>query len=127
MVKNSVLMLAHYLAPLTDVLQRGKLTDRGKVTGETFYLTPEELEATFKVKKICEDHLKLEAHVANDRYKLFVDASGVAIGALLCQKRQYNTLRAVQLFSQKLKGTQRHWTVAEKEAFALAQAVHKYC
>ena len=58
-------------------------------------------------------------------YRLYTDACGYAVGAILVQTDDNNVERVVQYVSHQLQGPQMHWPVIEKEAYAVVYAIGK--
>ena len=61
----------------------------------------------------------------NEPYKLYTDACDYAVGAILVQTDEHGIERPIQYISKKLAGSQLHWPVIEKEAYAVIHALTK--
>jgi len=59
-------------------------------------------------------------------YVLYTDASQHTVGAILVQKDQSGMERVIAYLSHKLSGSQLHWPIIEKEAFAVVFSLKKF-
>jgi len=85
--------------------------------------------------KRSEDFNKLKQRISESQMLFFpdkdwpihlhTDASDFGIGAFLFQEKSGQT-RPIAFMSQKLTATQQRWSTAEKECFAIVQALHKF-
>lgn len=58
-------------------------------------------------------------------YRLYTDASDLAVGAILTQIDDNGVERPIHYVSKALSGPQRKWATIEKEAFAIVHALRK--
>ena len=58
-------------------------------------------------------------------YKVYTDASNNAIGAALVQDTEMGE-RVIQYLSHQLNGSQLHWPIIEKEAYAIVYSIQKF-
>jgi hypothetical protein len=111
---------AHIAKPLTDLTLK-RVSDRVP-------FGPREREAFDVLKsllcKAVDEPLKVID--PNRQFTLFVDASEVAVGAVLTQSDDSGQLRPVAFASNKLTPTQRRWSTIEREAYAALWALQKY-
>ena len=60
-------------------------------------------------------------------YKLYMDASELCVGAILCQTHENGVEYVVQYVSHQLSSTQQGWATIKKEAYAVVYALQKLC
>ena len=107
---------ANLTAPLTDTLRKGR-DFNWDIQAETAFQG---------IKKImCNQPILLIADYSKP-FTMFIDASNVAIGAVLMQKDESGDLKPVCYFSKKLNEAQRNYAVRDKEALALVLAVRAF-
>ena len=107
---------ANLTAPLTDTLRKGR-DFNWDLQAETAFQG---------IKKImCNQPILLIADYSKP-FTMFIDASNVAIGAVLMQKDESGDLKPVCYFSKKLNEAQRNYAVRDKEALALVLAVRAF-
>ena len=59
-------------------------------------------------------------------YRVYTDASGVAMGAALTQEREGEEMRVIGFFSRTLSDVQRRYAVVEREALAIVKALEYF-
>jgi hypothetical protein len=77
-----------------------------------------------KAASDCSEPLKIMDF--NRPFTLFVDASEIAVGAVLTQNDDEGRLRPVAFASSKLSPTQQRWSTIEREAYAALWTLQKY-
>ena len=92
---------------------------------ENFVWEEDQENAFQKLKKALTSH-KVMAHPDIQKpFKLYTDASDVAVGAILVQTDENNVERPVQYVSRCFRGSERAWSTIEKEAYAIVYALTK--
>ena len=89
-----------------------------------FHWTEEQEQAFQKLKDKLQSTDILAHPQLNKEYKLYSDASGTGIGAMLTQQFEEGE-RVIQYISKSLNKTQQNWPVIEREAYAIVFAVNK--
>ena len=85
-----------------------------------------EQEAAFKALKQALISRRIMAAPRLDRpFKLYTDASDVAVGAILVQDDNQGVERVIQYVSHALNPVQRRWACIEREAYAIIYAIEK--
>ena len=85
-----------------------------------------EQEAAFKALKRALISRRIMAAPRLDRpFKLYTDASDVAVGAILVQDDNQGVERVIQYVSHALNPVQRRWACIEREAYAIIYAIEK--
>ena len=102
-------------APLTDL------------TGSkaTFVWTDETAQSFEEVKRAIAEKVVLKLPDPKKPYRLYTDASKVALGSVLVQE-EGGVERPVAYYSKKFSKTQRKWATNEKEAFAIIASLQKF-
>ena len=59
-------------------------------------------------------------------FKLYTDASDVAVGAILVQDDNQGVERVIQYVSHAFNPVQRRWACIEREAYAIIYAIENY-
>ena len=91
---------------------------------ELFLWGPDQQEAFEKLKQeLTSDRVMAYPH-PDLPYKLYTDASGYAVGAILAQDID-GVERPVHYVSKTLNETQRKWSAIEREAYAIIYAIEK--
>jgi transposase InsO family protein len=107
---------ADLTAPLTAMLRKGQDFKWDDVAEHSFT----------KIKQVmCDKPVLLIANHSKP-FTLFIDASNVAVGAVLMQRDNDGELKPVCYFSRKLNDAQRNYAVRDKEALALVLAVRAF-
>ena len=103
-------------APLTSLLCKG----RG------FVWTPEAEHSFQCVKQALSTTPVLMIANFNQPFFIFVDASLIAVGAVLMQRDSDDVYHPVSFFSKKLTAAQRNYCATDREALALVLAVRAF-
>lgn len=106
---------AEISAKLTDMLKKGA----------KFQWTPEAEQAFIDLKSRLASRPILKPPDFNSPFQLAIDASSIAIGAMLFQTSQ-EIEHPICYFSRKLDKHQLHYSTVEKEALALLLAVRTF-
>ena len=86
----------------------------------------EETQKSFdSIKAFLTSHPVLKAPEFDKPFSIQVDASDLAVGAVLLQQGNDKILHPVCFYSSKLKSHQQSYSVIEKEALALLMALEK--
>jgi hypothetical protein len=91
-----------------------------------FQWTPECEEAFQNLKQALITAPILAMPDFNREFMLTTDASNFAVSYVLSQKDDEGRERVIEYGANALQGNQLHWTVSEKEAFAILQGTRKY-
>ena len=91
-----------------------------------FTLT-EEMREAFQNRKQRVTSLPLLALPSFDEpFLVETDASNIAVGAVLAQKKRYKTLHPIQYASRTMKETEKKYSTCEKEALAVIFALKRF-
>ena len=107
---------ADVVAPLTKLLKKEV----------KFIWTPVEQEAFEMVKSMLTCEPVLKAPDFSKPFQLAVDASAIAMGAVLMQVDDSGIDHPVSFYSKKLDKHQQNYSVVEKEALSLLSALRHY-
>ena len=91
-----------------------------------FIWTPVEQEAFEMVKSMLTCEPVLKAPDFSKPFQLAVDASSIAMGAVLMQVDDSGIDHPVSFYSKKLDKHQQNYSVLEKEALSLLSALRHY-
>ena len=58
-------------------------------------------------------------------YRLYTDASDLAVGGILVQQDKHGVERVIQYVSKALSETQKRWATCEKECYAVVYCIQK--
>ena len=90
------------------------------------FVWEEDQENAFQnLKKALTSHNVMAHPDIQKPFKLYTDASDVAVGAILVQTDENNEQRHVQYVSRCFHGSERAWSTIEKEAYAIVYALTK--
>ena len=104
------------LAPLTDLLQKGRKWSWG----------PECVQAFERLKDTLSSRPVLQAPDFSKPFTMAVDASQVGVGAVLLQPDEDQVQRPVSYFSKKFTAAQRNYSVIEQELLAIILALQHF-
>ena len=103
-------------APLTELLQKK----------QKFMWTPNCQAAFEKIKAVLLMAPVLRAPDFSKLFKLFVDASDIAVGGVLLQEDNHGIDHPVCYFSRRFDSHQRHYSTCEKETLALLLSLQHF-
>jgi len=121
---NYVQNYAHYAAPLTSKLCLNRV-DGKKGSKKVLLWTEEEIAAFEDMKTALGKSLALFHMKVDQPFILETDASRYAIGAVLKQEQNGETV-PVAFMSRKLAKNKRNWTPREQETYAMVMALRKW-
>lgn len=107
---------AQLTIPLLPLLRKGVLWKWG----------PEENEALKQIKNAFLNTVLLKHPKLGERFFIETDASNLAIGGLLYQRSTAGDKNVISFNSKILKGHQLKYTVTEKEAYAILNALQEW-
>lgn len=118
---------ASIAVPLTELLKTKGWDSKQKVPPAALAWMPECTDAFNRLKALFISDSVL-AH-PDERRQLIVqvDASDVAMGAILLQQNDVKQLQPCAFLSKKITNTERNWAVWEKEAAAIKLALVSWC
>ena len=108
---------AHEIVPLYQLLKKGEEWDWNTICQRAFLTMKEML--TSKPLFLAQPKLNLP-------FRLYTDASGYALGAILGQVGEDNKERVCAYASRVLKGAEIHYGITEKECLAIVWAIKHF-
>ena len=129
--KRFILNFSAIAGPLTSMLKTGpgsrscKSTRRSTITSSllktTSFLAPEAKESFQKLKKAFSEALVLQHFDVLKSIRLETDASGKAIGGVLCQQDTELNWHPVPYYSQKMLLAERNYETQDAKLFAIVE------
>ena len=108
--------MASIAAPLTDLLKKD----------HTFKFTEIHQNSFEHLKAILSNRPVLAIAEFDKPFKVFTDASGTGIGAILAQEDEKGIDHPIMYYSSKLNKHQKNYSVIEKECLALVSAIKQF-
>ena len=102
------------------------LTELTKAKAKKFEWDDEAEQSYHTLKELIQTAPMLHAPDENQPFWLTTDASDFAVGAVLQQKDDENTLRPIAFYSAKLKGAETRYATHEKELLSIVKALKHF-
>jgi transposase InsO family protein len=119
-----VTFLGSFIKDMATVVEPMRKLTRN---GEIFRWEGEQEEAFARVKQILKNEIVTQAFFDNGREaRLYTDASGVGLGAVLAQRQEDGTERTIMYASKSLTKAERAYPQIHREALAIIWAVEKF-
>ena len=94
--------------------------------GSVFLMGDKELKAFNTLKEILMSEPVLAIFDPDKNCELFVDASRIGIGGILCQRDEDQELHPIAYFSSRLSPPQENWHTTDLESLALVESVEHF-